>query len=78
VFADSTALADVEVPVVVESSGPPDSQIANYTCCPRRRPRYPIVDVLPMTAGPLPVMGLPGAGLFLPARVPRIFRLHGR
>jgi hypothetical protein len=65
VFADATTLADVEVPVVVESTGPAESRFGNYTCCPRRRPWYPIVDVLPLTAGPLPVMGLVGAALLV-------------
>jgi len=78
VFSDASSLADAEVPVVVESPEPTDSRIANYTCCPRRRPWYPIVDVLPTTAGPLPFMGLAGAGLLLVAAVLRRHRLKRR
>lgn len=78
VFADSNTLADVEVPVVVESTEPADSRIANYTCCPRRRPWYPIVDILPKTAGPVPVMGLVGAGLLAIAAALRGRRLVSR
>ncbi len=78
VFADSSALADVEVPVVVESAEPTASRIAGYTCCPRRRPWYPIVDILPKTAGPAPVMGLLGAVLLGTAAALRGRRLRNR
>jgi LPXTG-motif cell wall-anchored protein len=46
-----------------ESKAARDARIANYTCCPRRRPWYPIIDVLPQTATPLPLVGLLGLGL---------------
>jgi hypothetical protein len=46
-----------------ESKAARDARIANYTCCPRRRPWYPIIDVLPQTATPLPLIGLLGLGL---------------
>jgi hypothetical protein len=78
VFADAGTLADVEVPIVLESTEPADSRMANYTCCRRRRPWYPIVDVLPTTAGPLPVMGLVGAGLLVIAAALRGRRLRRR
>lgn len=78
VFADAEGLADAEIPVVLESAGPAESRIGNFTCCPRRRPWYPIVDVLPTTAGPLPFMGLAGAGLLLVATVLRRYRLRER
>lgn len=78
VFADASALADVEVPVVVESAESRDARIANYTCCPRRRPWYPVVEFLPMTAGPLPFMGLVGVGLLAAAAAIRHHRLRRR
>jgi len=77
-FADASSLADAEVPVVVESVESTVLRIANYTCCPRRRPWYPIVDILPTTASPLPLMGLAGVGLLLIAAVLRSYRLWGR
>ena len=66
VFADASSLADARVPVAVEpeeSATAREARIANYTCCPRRRPWYPIMDVLPPTASPLPLFGLAGVGL---------------
>lgn len=78
VFADAATLADVEVPVVVESRESRDARIANYTCCPRRRPWYPVVEFLPMTAGPLPFMGLVGVGLLAAAAAIRHHRLRRR
>ncbi len=78
VFAESGALADAEVPVVVESTEPTASRIASYTCCPRRRPWYPIVGILPKTAGPAPVMGLMGAVLLMTAAALRGLRLRNR
>lgn len=78
VFADASTLADVEVPVVVESTEPTASRIANYTCCPRRRPWYPVVDILPKTAGEPPVMGLVGVVLLVTAAAMRGRRLRRR
>lgn len=78
VFADAATLADVEVPVVVESGESRDARIANYTCCPRRRPWYPVVEFLPMTAGPLPLMGLAGVVLLAAAAAVRHHRLRRR
>ena len=78
VFADAATLAEVEVPVVVESAESRDARIANYTCCPRRRPWYPVVEFLPMTAGPLPFMGLVGVGLLAAAAALRQHRLRRR
>jgi LPXTG-motif cell wall-anchored protein len=49
----------------VESRADRDARIANYTCCPRRRPWYPIIDVLPQTATPLPLVGVLGLGLLV-------------
>jgi hypothetical protein len=66
VFGGATAVDRSAVPVAVqpaESSDARDARISNYTCCPRRRPWYPIIDVLPQTATPLPLIGLLGLGL---------------
>jgi LPXTG-motif cell wall-anchored protein len=61
VDADHSPVAVAVEPA--ESRGARDARIANYTCCPRRRPWYPIIDVLPQTATPLPLIGLLGLGL---------------
>lgn len=66
VFAAATDPGAPAVPVAVEpveSRAARDARIANYTCCPRRRPWYPIIDVLPQTATPLPLIGMLGLGL---------------
>jgi len=78
VFADTDALADAKVPVIVESDAAREARIANYTCCPRRRPWYPVVEMLPMTAAPLPLVGLLGAGLLVAAAAIRRRRLSRR
>jgi hypothetical protein len=78
VFADTGTLADARVPVIVESDAAREARIANYTCCPRRRPWYPVVELLPMTAAPLPLMGLLGAGLLVTAAAIRLRRLTRR
>jgi hypothetical protein len=66
VFGEASTVARSPVPVAVqpaESKEARDARISNYTCCPRRRPWYPIIDVLPQTATPLPLIGLLGLGL---------------
>ena len=66
VFGEASTIGRSAVPVAVqpaESSDARDARISNYTCCPRRRPWYPIIDVLPQTATPLPLIGLLGLGL---------------
>jgi uncharacterized protein YbaR (Trm112 family) len=66
VFGDASTVGQSPVAVAVqpaESKEAQDARISNYTCCPRRRPWYPIVDVLPQTATPLPLIGLLGLGL---------------
>jgi len=66
VFGEAPAGQQSPVAVAVqptESKAARDARIANYTCCPRRRPWYPIIDVLPQTATPLPLIGLLGLGL---------------
>ena len=66
VLGGSTAGEASPVAVAVqpaESKEARDARIANYTCCPRRRPWYPIIDVLPQTATPLPLVGMLGASL---------------
>jgi hypothetical protein len=77
-FADADTLVDARVPVIVESDAGRDARIANYTCCPRRRPWYPVVELLPMTAAPLPLVGLLGAGLLVAAAAIRRRRLTRR
>jgi len=64
VFADVSTISQPRVPVAVEQ--PPSdaalkARIANYTCCPRRRPPY--IYILPETASPLAAVGLLGLGL---------------
>jgi hypothetical protein len=66
VFGEAAGVQRRAVPVGVqptESRAERDARIANYTCCPRRRPWYPIIDLLPQTATPLPLIGLAGLGL---------------
>ncbi len=66
VFAEASAVGQPPVAVAVqpaESKDARDARISNYTCCPRRRLWYPIIDVLPQTATPLPLIGLLGLGL---------------
>lgn len=66
VFGEASAVGQPPVAVAVqpaESKEARDARIANYTCCPRRRPWYPIIDVLPQTATPLPLIGLLGLSL---------------
>lgn len=62
-FSESSTIDRLPVPVAVQSAESSDARISNYTCCPRRRPWYPIIDLLPQTATPLPLMGLLGIGL---------------
>lgn len=67
------------VPVAVEPAEPLEKRIATYTCCPRRDvPWYPIPDFLPMTAGPLPLLGLLGVSLLGVGAGLRSRRLHRR
>jgi LPXTG-motif cell wall-anchored protein len=66
VFGEAPTGESSSVAVAVqpaESKAARDARIANYTCCPRRRPWYPIIDMLPQTATPLPLIGLLGLGL---------------
>jgi len=66
VFGEASTVGGSSVAVAIqpaESKEARDARISNYTCCPRRRPWYPIVDVLPQTATPLPLIGLLGLGL---------------
>lgn len=66
VFGEASTVGQSPVAVAVqpaESEEARDARISNYTCCPRRRPWYPIIDVLPQTATPLPLIGLLGFGL---------------
>ena len=66
VFGEASRLGQPPVAVAVqpeETREARDARISNYTCCPRRRPWYPIIDLLPQTATPLPLIGLAGLGL---------------
>jgi hypothetical protein len=66
VFGEASGVGQPPVAVAVqpvESKEARDARIANYTCCPRRRPWYPIIDLLPQTATPLPLIGLAGLAL---------------
>lgn len=63
VFGESSTIGRPPVPVAVQPAESSDARISNYTCCPRRRPWYPIIDLLPQTATPLPLIGLLGLGL---------------
>jgi LPXTG-motif cell wall-anchored protein len=70
VFGDAAGADRSPVSVAVqpaESKAERDARIANYTCCPRRRPWYPIISMLPQTATPLPLIGLVGLGLLATA-----------
>jgi uncharacterized protein YbaR (Trm112 family) len=70
VFGDDSSVDRSPVAVAVQPAGSKearDARIANYTCCPRRRPWYPIIDVLPQTATPLPLIGLAGLALLATA-----------
>lgn len=70
VFGEASRVGQPPVAVAVqpdESKEARDARISNYTCCPRRRPWYPIIDVLPQTATPLPLIGLLGLGLLATA-----------
>ena len=70
VFGEASSVDRSPVAVAVqpaESKEARDARIANYTCCPRRRPWYPIIDVLPQTATPLPLIGLAGLALLATA-----------
>jgi hypothetical protein len=70
VFGEASGVDRPPVAVAVqpaESKEARDARIANYTCCPRRRPWYPIIDVLPQTATPLPLIGLAGLALLATA-----------
>jgi hypothetical protein len=80
VFGEASTAGQSPVAVAVqpaESSEARDARISNYTCCPRRRPWYPIIDVLPQTATPLPLIGLLGLGLLAVAAGLARRRLHG-
>jgi len=63
VFGEASTIDRLPVPVAVQPAESSDARISNYTCCPRRRPWYPIIDLLPQTATPLPLIGLLGLGL---------------
>jgi hypothetical protein len=66
VLRDASTADGSTVPVAIESTASKaarDARIANYTCCPRRRPWYPIVDVLPTTATPFAFAGILGVVL---------------
>jgi len=81
VFGEASAISQSSVPVAVqpaESSDAREARISNYTCCPRRRPWYPIIDMLPQTATPLPLIGLAGLGLLAVAAGLARRRLGGR
>lgn len=77
-FAEPGQHAGSPVPVAVEPAEPLEKRIATYTCCPRRVPWYPIPEFLPMTAGPLPLLGLLGASLLGVGAALRHRRLHRR
>jgi hypothetical protein len=65
-LGDSSVAAPGDIPADtgrVESKAERDRRIGNYTCCPRRRPWYPIPDILPATGVPLVTLGLLGPGL---------------
>jgi hypothetical protein len=78
-FEDPGSHQGSPVPVAVEPAEPLEKRIATYTCCPRRDvPWYPIPEFLPMTAGPLPLLGLLGASLLGVGAALRHRRLHRR
>jgi hypothetical protein len=62
-FAEPCKQDGSPVPVAVEPAEPLEKRIATYTACPRGVPWYPIPEFLPMTAGPLPLLGLLGVSL---------------
>ena len=78
IFAEPGRHEGPPVPVAVEPAEPLEKRIATYTCCPRRVPWYPIPEFLPMTAGPLPLLGLLGASLLGVGAALRHRRLHRR
>lgn len=81
VFGEASTVDRPPVAVAVqpgESKEARDARISNYTCCPRRRPWYPIIDVLPQTATPLPLIGLLGLGLLATAAGLASRRRRGR
>lgn len=78
-FADPRNQDGSPVPIAVEAVEPVGKRIATYTCCPRRDvPWYPIPEFLPMTAGPLPLLGLLGVSLLGVGAALRHRRLHRR
>jgi hypothetical protein len=78
-FAEPGKRDGSQVPVAVEPAEPLEKRIATYTCCPRHDvPWYPIPEFLPMTAGPLPLLGLLGASLLGIGAALRHRRLHRR
>jgi hypothetical protein len=60
----------------VENTSEQDRRIDDYTCCVRRRPWYPIPDILPATGVPLAMLGLLGPGLLATGLVLSIRRLR--
>ena len=78
IFAEPGQHEGSPVPVAVEPAEPLEKRIATYTCCPRRVPWYPIPEFLPMTAGPLPLLGLLGASLLGVGAALRHRRQHRR
>lgn len=77
-FADSDGRTAAPVPVGIAFDQPIEQRIATYTCCPRRRPWYPIPEFLPVTAAPLPVLGLIGLGMLGAGALLRLLRLRRR
>ena len=78
VFGPDDVSGHADVPVRVERLESPaelNARIANYTCCPRRRPWYPIPELLPATGTPLPLLGWSSLGLLVLAAGIRIARL---
>lgn len=55
-----------------------DAETANYTACIRRRPWYPIPDILPATGVPLVTVGLFGCGLMAAGFTLSMVRLRGQ
>jgi len=78
VFADSDGSNAAPVPVGIAFDEPVEQRIATYTCCPRRRPWYPVPEFLPVTAAPLPVLGLIGVGMLGAGALLRLLRLRRR
>jgi hypothetical protein len=72
VFGNAADVDRSPVAVAVEpaaGSEASNARIANYTCCTRRRPWYPIIAFLPQTATPLPLIGMLGLALLAVAAV---------